>query len=271
MSTSPRADIAVIGGSGFYSFLPGATEHAVTTPYGDPSAPVAVGQVAGRSVAFLPRHGRHHEHPPHAINYRANAWALRSLGVRQVLAPCAVGGLRDTVAPGDLVVPDQLVDRTHRRVGSFVESGAVHLPFADPYCPTVSAALAGSDDTVRAGGTMVVVEGPRFSTRAESRHYGAQGWDLINMTGAPEAALAREMGQCYAPLALVTDMDAGAESGQGVGQDEVFALFRHNLERLTGLLTTTIAGLPDPGGCSCGSWWDGVDLTYEVPGRETSR
>lgn len=271
MTSSPRADVAVIGGSGFYSFLPDATEHEVSTPYGDPSATVSIGEVAGRSVAFLPRHGKHHEAPPHGINYRANAWALRSLGVRQVLAPCAVGGLRDSVAPGDLVVPDQLVDRTHRRIGSFVESGAVHLPFADPYCPGVSAALAGADADVTRGGTMVVVEGPRFSTRAESRHYAAQGWDLINMTGAPEAALAREMGQCYAALALVTDMDAGAESGDGVGQDEVFALFKANLERLTGLLTTAVGALPDPDGCACGTWWDGMDLTYDVPGREEHR
>jgi 5'-methylthioadenosine phosphorylase len=113
---------------------------------------------------------------------------------------------------------------------------------------------------------MVVVEGPRFSTRAESRHYADQGWDLINMTGAPEAALAREMGQCYASLALVTDMDAGAESGDGVGQEQVFALFRQNLERLTGLLTAAIEALPDPEGCTCSTWADGVDLTYEVPG-----
>ena len=115
-------------------------------------------------------------------------------------------------------------------------------------------ALVGADADVRGGGTMVVVEGPRFSTRAESRHYADQGWDLINMTGAPEAALAREMGQCYAPLALVTDMDAGAESGEGVGQEEVFALFRKNLERLTGLLTAAIGALPDPDGCACGTW-----------------
>lgn len=268
---TPRADVAVIGGSGFYAFLPDATEHVVPTPYGDPSGPIGIAEVAGRRVAFLPRHGQHHAHPPHAIPYRANAWALRSLGVRQVLAPCAVGGLGDGVAPGDLVVPDQLVDRTHRRVGSFVESGAVHLPFADPYCPGVSAALAGADPDVRVGGTMVVIEGPRFSTRAESRHYAEQGWDLINMTGAPEAALAREMGQCYAPLALVTDMDAGAESGEGVGQEQVFALFRKNLERLTGLLTAAIGALPDPDGCGCGTWWDGVDLTYEVPGTEGRR
>jgi 5'-methylthioadenosine phosphorylase len=266
VTDSPRADVAVIGGTGFYSFLPDATEHVVTTPYGDPSGPISIGEVAGRRVAFVPRHGAHHDHPPHAIPYRANAWALRSLGVRQVLAPCAVGGLRDTVAPGDLVVPDQLVDRTHRRIGSYVESGAVHLPFADPYCPGVSAALAGSDEDVRTGGTMVVVEGPRFSTRAESQHYAAQGWDLINMTGAPEAQLAREMGQCYAPLALVTDMDAGAESGTGVGQDEVFALFRQNLERLTGILTAAVEALPDPSGCGCATWSDGIDLTYEVPG-----
>ena len=266
--STPTAEVAVIGGTGFYSFLEDATEHAVPTPYGEPSARVSIGTVAGRSVAFLPRHGRHHEHPPHGINYRANAWALRSLGVRQVLAPCAVGGLRDAVAPGDLVVPDQLVDRTHRRVGSFVESGAVHLPFADPYCPGVAAALADASDDVRQGGTMVVVEGPRFSTRAESRHHAEQGWDLVNMTGAPEAALAREMGQCYAALALVTDMDAGAVSGAGVGQAEVFARFRQNLDRLTALLTAAVAALPDPAGCACGSWWDGLALTYDVPGRD---
>ncbi|MFC6318752.1 5'-methylthioadenosine phosphorylase, partial [Nocardioides sp. GCM10027113] len=127
------AEVAVIGGSGFYAFLEDAEERAVSTPYGEPSGPISVGTVAGRRVAFVPRHGPHHEHPPHAINYRANLWALRSLGVRQVLAPCAVGGLRDDVAPGDVVVPDQLVDRTHRRVQSYVESGAVHVPFADPY------------------------------------------------------------------------------------------------------------------------------------------
>jgi 5'-methylthioadenosine phosphorylase len=267
--TADIADIAVIGGTGFYSFLDDYDEHVVETPYGAPSAPVAVGEVAGRRVAFLPRHGQDHRHPPHGIPYRANAWALRSLGVRQVLAPCAVGGLStgpDGVAPGDVVVPDQLVDRTFRRVGSFVETGACHLPFADPYCPGVSAAAAAAAPDVRLGGTMVVIEGPRFSTRAESRSYAASGWDLINMTGAPEAALAREMRQCYAAIALVTDMDAGAESGAGVGQEQVFALFQANLERLTGLLTTAIAGLPDPDGCTCSTWADEVELTYDVPG-----
>jgi 5'-methylthioadenosine phosphorylase len=261
----PVADVAVIGGTGFYSFLEKAEEHHVVTPYGAPSAPVAVGSVAGRRVAFLPRHGAHHELPPHQINYRANLWALRSLGVRQVLGPCAVGGLRDEVAPGDVVVPDQLVDRTHGRAQTYVERGAVHLPFADPYCPRVSAALAGAAPDVRTGGTMVVIEGPRFSTRAESRHYAEQGWTLVNMTGHPEAVLARELQMCYAALALVTDMDAGAESGEGVGQEEVFARFGENLARLTGLLTAAIGALPDPEGCTCSSWADGVELTYELP------
>lgn len=254
----------MIGGSGFYSFLDDPVDVTVETPYGEPSAPVAVGEVAGRRVAFLPRHGRHHEYPPHLINYRANLWALRSLGVRQVLAPCAVGGLRDEVAPGDLVVPDQLVDRTSGRARTYVERGAVHLPFADPYCPRLAEAL-GAAEGVRRGGTMVVIDGPRFSTRAESRDYGSRGWTLVNMTGAPEAALARELRMCLATIALVTDMDAGAEQEQGVHQEDVFALFAANTERLKGLLATVIADLPDPSGCTCDTWADGIDITYETP------
>jgi 5'-methylthioadenosine phosphorylase len=215
-------------------------------------------------VAFLPRHGRGHEYPPHLINYRANLWALRSLGVRQVLAPCAVGGLRHEVAPGDLVVPDQLVDRTSGRARTYVERGAVHLPFADPYCPRLSAALAAADG-VRRGGTMVVIDGPRFSTRAESQDHGSRGWSLINMTGAPEAALARELQMCLATVALVTDMDAGAEPEQAVHQEDVFALFAANTERLKGLLARVIADLPDPSGCTCQTWADRIELSYEIP------
>src|SRR3954447_25248268 len=260
-----HATVAVIGGSGFYEFLHDAREVEVSTPYGDPSAPVAVGDVAGTPVAFLPRHGKGHAFPPHLINYRANLWALRSLGVRQVFAPCAVGGLRDEVAPGDLVVPDQLVARTSGRVQSCVESRAAHVPFADPYCPTLTRVLAAADG-VRHGGTMVVIEGPRFSTRAESRHYAAQGWTLINMTGHPEAVLAREMQLCYAPLALVTDMDAGVETGEGVGQEEVFAMFARNIDRLKTLLAGVVGKLPSPGeGCACAAWADDIDLPYVLP------
>jgi len=261
---SSRADVAVIGGSGFYTFLESPTEVAVPTPYGDPSAPVSVGEVGGRRVAFLPRHGRRHEYPPHLINYRANLWALRSLGVRQVLAPCAAGGLSDEVAPGDLVVPDQLVDRTSGRAGTYVGRGAVHLPFADPYCPRLSTELAAAHG-VRAGGTMVVIDGPRFSTRAESQDCATRGWSLINMTGAPEAALARELRMCLATIAVVTDMDAGIEAGQGVRQEEVFALFARNIARLKTILTDVIGSLPDPAGCSCDTWADGLELSYEVP------
>ncbi|KRF16954.1 S-methyl-5'-thioadenosine phosphorylase [Nocardioides sp. Soil796] len=260
-----RADVAVIGGTGFYALFDDASTATVTTPYGAPSAPITIGSVEGRNVAFLPRHGLHHEYPPHRINYRANLWALASLGVRQVLAPCAVGGLGTNVRPGDIVVPDQLVDRTQGRIQTFVETGAVHVPFADPYCDGVTKALAAGSPDVMVGGAMVVIEGPRFSTRAESRSYAESGWSLVNMTGHPEAVLARELRLCYAPLALVTDMDAGDDTGSGVGQAEVFALFRSNLDRLGTLLRTAITELPDPTGCACATWADEIELTYPSP------
>ncbi|HEY7045223.1 MAG TPA: S-methyl-5'-thioadenosine phosphorylase, partial [Nocardioidaceae bacterium] len=177
-----RAEIAVIGGSGFYRFLDAPDDVTMATPYGEPSAPVSVGAVHGRPVAFLPRHGRRHEFPAHQVNYRANLWALRSLGVRRVLAPCAVGSLQAELGPGTLVVPDQLVDRTTNRVQTFYDVGACHVEFADPYCPSLRTALLGVDDTIVDGGAMVVVQGPRFSTRAESQWYAAQGWSLVNMT-----------------------------------------------------------------------------------------
>jgi len=259
-----RADVAIIGGTGFYEFLADAEPVPISTPYGEASGPVSVGQAGGRAVAFLPRHGAGHALPPHRINYRANLWLLRSLGVRQVLAPCAVGGLLPSVGPGDLVVPDQLVDRTNGRIQTYVEAGAVHAPFADPYCGRLLDTFRQNDD-LTVGGTMVVIEGPRFSTRAESQHYAAQGWSLVNMTGHPEAVLAREMRLCYAALALVTDMDAGAGEGSGVGQEEVFALFAANTDRLKTTLATLIANLPDPGGCACSAWADDLDLGYDVP------
>lgn len=257
--------VAVIGGSGFYALFDGAERVQLGTPYGDPSAPVAVGVVAGRSVAFLPRHGLAHEYPPHRINYRANLWALRSLGVRRVLAPCAVGGLQPETVPGTLVVPDQLVDRTTGRVQTYVERGAAHAPFADPYCPELRAALLAADPEVVDGGTMVVIDGPRFSTRAESRWYAAQGWSLVNMTGHPEAVLARELGLCYATIALVTDLDAGVSTEDAVDQATVFAVFARNVERLKGLLTGQLETVPAVGGCDCARWLQDVDLPFELP------
>src|SRR6516165_10606487 len=242
------ADIGVIGGSGFYEFLAECDEVKVDTPFGEPSETVLVGEVAGRRVAFLPRHGRDHWFPPHKIPYRANMWALRSLGVRRILAPSAVGSLTASYGPGTLVIPDQLVDRTTGRDQTYYDEYAVHVPFADPYCPsgrTHSIAAARKAGWVPAGsGTLVVIDGPRFSTRAESRWYAAQGWTLIGMTGHPEAVLARELAMCYTTLALVTDTDAGVEEGDGVTQEEVFEVFGANISRLRELVAKIIDSIP---------------------------
>jgi 5'-methylthioadenosine phosphorylase len=267
-------DIAVIGGSGFYSFMSGAERITFDTPYGPPSGPVSVGEANGRTVAFLPRHGPDHQYPAHRVPYRANLWALRSLGVRQILAPCAVGGLKPELGPGTFVVPDQLVDRTTSRIQTFYESGAVHVSFADPYCARLRAhLLAGlaSLDPVD-GGTMVVIEGPRFSTRAESRWYTAQGWSLVNMTGHPEAVLARELGLCYATVALVTDHDAGVSQEDGttsgeVSMEEVFRVFADHTETLKAAMSSVVANVGQQDDCACGHAVDGMDLPFELPGR----
>ncbi len=261
--------IGVIGGSGLYALLEDARTVEVETPYGPPSDPLVVGSLSGREVAFVPRHGRDHRFPPHGIPYRANLWALRSLGVRQVLAPCAVGGLRSSLGPGALVVPDQLVDRTSGRAQTFHETGAVHVPFADPYCPTgraVAVDRAGAAGwPVTDGGTMVVVEGPRFSTRAESQWFAAQGWSIVNMTGHPEAVLARELALCYTAIALVTDLDAGIDGGHAVTQAEVFRVFGENTERLRTLLFDVLAALPEQGDCVCGTALDGIATDLVLP------
>jgi 5'-methylthioadenosine phosphorylase len=258
------AEIAVIGGSGLYALLDGAKEHRIDTPYGLPSDPVTVASVAGRPVAFLPRHGRDHRFPPHKIPYRANLWALRELGARQIIAPCAVGGLRPDLGPGTFVLPDQLVDRTSGRGQTFYDEGAIHVSFADPYCPTGrgvlrSVAAAQGIDLVDSG-TMVVVEGPRFSTRAESRWYAALGGTVVNMTGHPEAVLARELAICYTAIALVTDLDAGVEGDHGVTQEEVFRVFGENTARLRTLLLAAVAELPavDQLTCPCPHALDGT-------------
>ena len=264
-----RAEIGVIGGSGFYDFLDDAEEVEVATPYGSPSDPLTLGTVQGRRVAFLPRHGRDHRFPPHRIPYRANLWALRAVGVRQVLAPCAVGGLQPALGPGRLVVPDQLVDRTSGRPQTFHDTGAVHVPFADPYCPdgrATAARLAAEQGwPVTDGGTMVVVEGPRFSTRAESQAYAAAGWAVVNMTGHPEAVLARELALCYSTVALVTDVDAGVEAGEAVTAGEVFRVFGENVARLRGLVAAVVGALPAERSCPCGSALDGLRVDLVLP------
>jgi len=249
------ADIAVIGGSGLYRLLDTADEVNPDTPYGPPSDPITVAEVAGRRTAFLPRHGRDHRYPPHRIPYRANIWALRELGVTQILAPCAVGGLQQHLGPGTFVIPDQLIDRTTSRAQTYYDDRAAHLSFADPYCPqgrrvTLEAAVAHGLEPVD-GGTMVVIEGPRFSTRAESRWYAAGGGSVVNMTGHPEAVLARELALCYTAIALVTDLDAGVEGDHGVTQEEVFRVFGENTEKLRTLLFDIVERLPTERDCPC--------------------
>ncbi|MFD0560439.1 5'-methylthioadenosine phosphorylase [Stackebrandtia endophytica] len=246
--------IGIIGGSGLYELLGNADHDRAGTPYGKASDAVAVGELAGRPVAFLPRHGDRHQYPPHQINYRANLWALRRVGVTRVVGVGAVGSLTPSIAPGSLVVPDQLVDRTAGRPATFFEHPhTAHAPFADPYCAPGRAEVlaAASDWPAIDGGTQVVIEGPRFSTRAESRWYAAQGWSLVGMTALPEVALARELGMCYLPLCLVTDLDAGVEVGAGVTQEEVMARFAANLERIRGLVGDLVADLPLERSCDC--------------------
>ncbi|MEV1155952.1 S-methyl-5'-thioadenosine phosphorylase [Micromonospora chokoriensis] len=266
----PSAEVGVIGGSGLYQLVADGTAVEVSTPYGRPSDPVTVGHIDGRTVAFLPRHGADHRLPPHRINYRANLWALRALGVRQILAPCAVGSLTAELGPGALVLPDQMVDRTSGRACTYFDDGAVHTSFADPYCPngrtTVAAAAREIGFEPVVGATMVVVEGPRFSTRAESQWYAHQGWQLINMTGHPEAILARELELCYTPIALVTDLDAGVDADDAVSQAAVLRIFAANVERLREVLYQAIPALPpDPFTCACGQGHQGVPLPITLP------
>jgi 5'-methylthioadenosine phosphorylase len=256
------ADVAVIGGSGLYALLDDAEEHRLDTPFGEPSDPITVATVGGRSVAFLPRHGKDHRFPPHRIPYRANLWALHSIGVRQIVAPCAVGGLRPELGPGSFVVPNQLIDRTSGRLQTFYDDRVVHVNFAEPYCAQGGATVrevAREHGIETAEGTMVVIEGPRFSTRAESQWFSAIGGSVVNMTGHPEAVLARELALCYTSIALVTDLDAGVEGDHGVTMEEVFRVFGANTERLRGVLLDVVARLPEKPDDPCQHALDGLD------------
>ena len=251
--------IGIFGGSGLYQLLGDAREMQVETPFGPPSDSLWLGEIHGRRVAFMPRHGREHTIPPHRINFRANLYAMHRAGVARILAPCAVGSLRPEIAPGDVVVPDQLVDRTWGRADTYWDGPRVqHLSAADPYCPELSAAAAaaaaGDGATVHDGETMVVIQGPRFSTRAESRWYSRQGWGIIGMTGYPEAVLARELGLCYSAIAMATDYDAGLEGSSGIApvtHEQVLRVFADNLDRLRRILFDVVNLLPPRAGCGC--------------------
>ncbi|MDV3292770.1 MAG: S-methyl-5'-thioadenosine phosphorylase [Nitrososphaerales archaeon] len=256
----PKAEVGVFGGSGFYSFFKKAKQFEVETPYGFPSGKLTVSRIAGRGVAFLPRHGVKHEFPPHMVPYRANMRVFRDLGVHRIIAPNAVGSLKPDVEPGDIVFCDQFVNFTSGRRDTFYDGPeTTHISTADPYCPEMR--RIGIEAAERIGmkahgtGTVVVIQGPRFSTRAESRFFSAQGWDVINMTQYPEAVLARELEMCYLNISLVTDYDAGLEGNPNVkpvSHEEVIKVFNENIAKLRNLISEIVKNLPKRRGCECG-------------------
>ena len=247
----------MFGGSGLYSFLEDVDEVSVDTPFGDPSAPVTVGTVGEKRVAFMPRHGVKHQFPPHMVPYRANLWAFKQLGVERVIGPSAVGSLQPHIKPGDFVICDQLVDRTTGRPSTFYDGPVTtHISFADPYCPTVREVAIAEGTALslplHERGTVVVIQGPRFSTRAESANYAQKGWEVINMTQHPEAALARELEMCHGNISLVTDYDVGVVGEiDEVSHEEDIRVFQENTDRLRELLFRVIAALPETRDCPC--------------------
>ncbi len=256
-----RADIGVFGGSGFYSLIENAREVTVETPYGAPSDRIALGEIAGKKVAFLPRHGKAHQLPPHMINYRANLWAMKELGVTRIIAPTACGSLKAAVKPGDMVVADQVVDRTTGRKDTFFDGPiTTHVSFADPYCPQLRpiaiGALRSLEITTHETGTIVVIQGPRFSTRAESKWFASAGWEVINMTQYPESYLARELEMCYVNISLITDYDVGLEGHDGiepVSHEAVMQVFTSNNERVKNAIFAIVENMPAERTCGCGS------------------
>lgn len=246
-----KADIGVFGGSGFYSFLDNMEEIVVQTPYGATSELIAIGTIEGKPVAFLPRHGKDHSLPPHMIPYRANIWAMKALGVKHLIGPCAAGSLKKEVKPGDFVLCDQFVDRTKGRNDTFYDGPVTtHVSAADPYCPELRelAYKVGTDlgITVHKSGTMVVIQGPRFSTRAESEWFSKMGWSVINMTGYPEAYLASELEMCYVNISLITDYDAGVLGEDApVSHDAVMKVFNQNVENVKKMIIGLIKVIPE--------------------------
>ncbi|MHB8780553.1 MAG: S-methyl-5'-thioadenosine phosphorylase [Candidatus Geothermincolia bacterium] len=268
------AEIGVFGGSGFYSLLTESREFAVNTPYGPPSDRITIGDVAGRRVAFLPRHGRMHQLPPHRIEYRANLWAMKELGVRRILAPGACGSLQADIEPGCFVICDQFVDRTSGRRHTFYDGpAAVHLSMDEPYCPQLrkiaTQTAASLKIPVRGAGTAVIVQGPRFSTKAESRWFTQMGWSVVNMTQYPEVVLARELEICYLNISLVTDWDVGLVGEPGVKPvtaNEVHRVFAENNQKLRDLIYELIPAIPLVRGCGCGEALAGAVISpVETP------
>jgi 5'-methylthioadenosine phosphorylase len=259
MTKSKKAEIGIVGGSGFYDLASGLEEVKIETPYGPPSDKIGLGKIAGRSVAFLPRHGKEHTIPPHKINYQANIWALKSLGVKRIITSHAVGSLQKEIAPGDFVVLDQFVDRTKNRLDTFYDGPiATHVSTAFPYCPQLRhlAIKTAKELSVRIHekGTVVVIEGPRFSSAAESAWFTRMGWQVVNMTEYPEIALAHEQEICYVALAMATDYDAGLTAGGDVkpaSTQEIIKVFKKNINSAKKIILAMIKNWPPSTSCRC--------------------
>ena len=257
----PRAEIGVFGGSGFYKFFKGSEELAVRTPYGKTSGKVTLSEIGGKTIAFIPRHGAHHEYPPHMVPYRANVMAFKLLGATRIIAPNAVGSLKAEIKPGDLVVCDQFVNFTTGRKDTYYDGPeTTHIGMAQPYCPQMREIAMGAAKRMglrfHRSGTVVVIQGPRFSTTAESRFFARQGWDVINMTQYPEVVLAREQELCYLNISLATDYDAGLEGDptvEPVSHEEVIKVFNSKMESLRELIVEIVKALPQRRACDCGT------------------
>ena len=260
IGSSETAEIGIFGGSGFYSFAESdIREIKMDTPYGPPSDEIALTTIGGRSVAFLPRHGRAHTLPPHKVPYMANLWAFKQLGIQRVIAPAAVGSLQPNIKPGDFVIIDQFIDRTNNRRDTYFDGpNTTHISAANPYCSELRRIAREASDSqgvpVHYAGTCVVIQGPRFSTKAESRWFTQMGWDVINMTQYPEVVLARELEMCYVNLSLVTDYDAGVVASEGPVQAvNVGAILKQNTDNVKNVIKRMIDSIPASRDCECGS------------------
>jgi 5'-methylthioadenosine phosphorylase len=256
----PKAEVGIIGGSGLYS-MPGLSdvrEVPQNTPFGEPSDPYVLGTLEGKKVAFIARHGRGHRILPSELNFRANIYGFKQLGVERIVSVSAVGSLKEEHKPLDFVIPDQFFDRTRHRVDTFFGDGIVaHIAFADPICPELAAAVEGACKkagvTGKHGGTYLCMEGPQFSTKAESNVYRSWGMDVIGMTNLQEAKLAREAEICYVTVAMVTDYDCWHPHHDSVTVDQIVAVLRKNAENACKVVRETVAAMPTLRGCKCGS------------------
>lgn len=253
-----KVDIGVFGGSGFYNFGEDIKQKKVNTPYGIPSSPIFLATIEGKRVAFMPRHGVKHDYPPHKINYRANIWAMKEIGVSKLFGPCACGSLQLNIKPGDFVFADSFVDRTNGRIDTFYDGPVTtHISSAEPYCPNMRKSVINTAKELNIQhhetGTVVVINGPRFSSKAESKWFSKEGWSVVNMSQYPEMVLARELEICYVNISLVTDYDCGLESEVAkTNVPDIMKVFNKNLENLKKLLFKTIKEISFATDCACG-------------------